>query len=342
MLEQYIVKPTQTVKQVVTAMDEEGIKAVAVVSDDQKLLGVFTAGDMRKYFLMGGDLNAEITTAMNSTPIVFHSLYEAREYPKKLIFYPIVDEDGKLVNVLGEQRSPESTTILNDVPVVIMAGGKGTRLYPYTQILPKALIPIGDLTITERIINSFRNYGCKNFHMILNHKAGMIRSYFNEVEKDYELSFEEEREFLGTGGGLQYLKGKVENTFFLSNCDVLLNADIECIYKTHKQSGNKITVVCAMMDVQIPYGVIDTNDSAELLNIKEKPELSYLTNTGIYVVEPEVIDELEENQFIHMTDIAMNYVRKGEKVGIFPISKKSWMDMGQIEEMEQMKEQLGV
>ena len=99
---------------------------------------------------------------------------------------------------------------------------------------------------------------------------------------------------------------------------------------------NKITVVCAMRDVTIPYGVVEVDDDARLLDIKEKPEYSFLTNTGLYVIEPEVVEELKNEEFIHMTDIAMKYVNQGERVGIFPISEKSWMDMGQIDEMEKM------
>ncbi len=342
MIEKYTVRPDQTVKEVITYMDEAHIKAVAVTEDDMSFRGIFTAGDMRKFFIRSGEMTTPITEAMNRDPIIFHSIYEARQYPKRLIFYPILDGDDHLVNVIGDEISEETATVLKDVPVVIMAGGKGTRLYPYTKILPKALIPIGEQTITERIIDSFRAYGCNDFYMILNHKSGMIKAYFNEIDKDYNLTFVEEEEFLGTGGGLTYLKGLIKGTFFLSNCDILMDADIECIYRTHCKDHNVVTLVCAMMDTTIPYGVVQTNDNAELLSIKEKPEYSHLTNTGLYVLESRVIEELKTGEFIHMPDIALRYVSQGERVGVFPVSKQSWMDMGQFSEMESMKERLGV
>lgn len=337
-----IVKPDKSVKDVLTIMDENSIKAVAVVDEDNRLLGLFTLGDMRKYFVQNGGLNEPITNAMNKKPIVFKSVYEAKRYNGKLIVYPIVDEDGHLINMLGNNIDEMYSNSLNDVSLVIMAGGKGTRLYPYTKILPKALMPIGELTISERIINLFKKYGCRDFHMILNHKAEMIKSYFMQLNKDYEITFEKEDAFLGTGGGLIYLKDNIKNTFFLSNCDILVDADLECIYKIHKKDGNKITIVCAMKDIEIPYGVVETNESSQLMSITEKPEYSFLTNTGLYVIEPEVLDDLKDKEFVHMTEIAMRYVRKGERVGVFPISEKSWMDMGQLDEMEKMKERLGV
>ena len=332
----YIVKNDRTVKDVVSYMDENLIRAVAVVDENDRFQGLFTFGDMRKYFINGGKLNGKITEAMNNSPVTFCTPYDAEKYEKKLTVYPIVNKDGLILDMVFDNNNLSQSTALKDVPLVIMAGGKGTRLYPYTRILPKALIPIGDLTISERIINMFKKFGCNNYHMILNYKADMIKSYFDQLEKDYTISYEIENKFLGTGGGLFLLKNIINETFFLSNCDILVDADLECIYKTHKMKNNKITIVCAMRDITIPYGVVEVNSNAELLNIKEKPEYSFMTNTGLYVVEPEVINDLKNEEFLHMTDIAMRYVNKGERVGIFPISEKSWMDMGQIDEMEKM------
>ena len=256
-----------------------------------------------------------------------------------------IDNLNLAVNCLIDhdvEKSKQISDELHDIPVVIMAGGKGTRLQPYTNILPKALIPIGEVTITERIIESFQKYGAKKFYLILNHKANMIKSYFNEVQKNYDLEYIEEKEFLGTGGGLSLLKGKIEGSFFLSNCDILINGDLECICRTHKREKNKITFVCAMKDIVIPYGVIETDNGGKIISIKEKPEFSFLTNTGVYMIESEVIHDLKENEMIHLPDIAKRYIQKGEKVGVFPVSEKAWMDMGQFSEMETMMKQLGV
>lgn len=342
MLEKYFVESNKNVKSVIAQMEENGIKAVLVVDEDKHLLGLFTMGDMRRFFLDNGELTASIEKAMNKNPIVFYSTLEAERYPEKLIVYPIVNKENVVTNIIVEGSIQEETDVLSNVPIVIMAGGKGTRLYPYTKILPKALIPIGEYTITERIIETFRRYGCKDFYMILNHKAEMIKSYFNDLTKEYNISFIKETKFLGTGGGLAYLKKKVTDTFFLSNCDILINADFECIYKTHKAEGNKITFVCAMKDMVIPYGIVETNSVGKIIALREKPEFSFLTNTGLYVVEPEVIEELEKDEFIHMPDIAKRYMDKGEKVGVFPISESSWMDMGQFSEMEAMLKHLGI
>ena len=347
MISKYLVKADRSVKEVIQHMEENFLKAVLITQGDRELLGLFSLGDMRHFFLNGGKLSDSITVAMNKEPIVFFSALEVEEDKKhrELIIYPIINENREVINVITDEKERNGLGVSNaleSIQVVIMAGGKVTRLYPYTKILPKALIPIGDYTISERIINNFQQYGCKHFVMILNHKANMIKTYFEEIDKEYRIDFEKESKFLGTGGGLALLKGKINNTFFLSNCDILIDADLECIYKTHKKEKNKITFVCAMKDVVIPYGIIETDSYGKITEIKEKPEFSFLTNTGVYVVEPEVIEELVDDEFIHLPDIAKRYIEKGEKVGVFPISEKSWMDMGQFNEMDSMVKRLGV
>lgn len=347
MWEKYIVNTRVTVKAAIEKMEKEKIKAVVIVDNNNKVAGLFSNGDMRSFFLRGGALSSNICDAMNSRPKLFYSDNEVDEERKHQIrvIYPIVDNDGKIVKILDFDNSNYNGKIsdaLQDIPLVIMAGGKGTRLYPYTKILPKPLIPIGDLTITERIISSFQRYGCKEVIMILNHKANMIKAYLNELDKDFSVSFVEEKTFLGTAGGLRLIKNEIHSTFFLSNCDILINADLECIYRTHKAKGNKITFVCSMKDIVIPYGVVETDQDGMITRMKEKPGFSFLINTGLYMIEPEVINDIEENEFVHLPDLAQRYLDKGEKVGVFPISEKAWMDMGQFNEMENMMKSLGI
>ena len=334
-MEKYLIDTNYTVKQTIEHMEANRIKGVIILDNEKKVVGLFSNGDMRSFFLKGGSLSTYITDAMNKNPKLFKSEEEVIEerMTRFRVIYPIVDDEGHVINVLDYERDPEDGIIsdaLSEVPLVIMAGGKGTRLYPYTKILPKPLIPIGDKTITERIIASFQKYGCNKVIMILNHKANMIKAYMNELNIDYSIDFAEEDKFLGTAGGLRLIKQKLNSTFFLSNCDILINADLECVYKTHKARGNKITFVCSMKDFEIPYGVVETNDDGLITSMQEKPGFSFLINTGLYMIEPEVLDDIGEDEFIHLPTLAERYLEKGEKVGVFPISEKAWLDMGQL------------
>lgn len=346
-LEIYKVSENENVKNVIEYMEKNNIKAVFVINNQNILQGLFTYGDMRKYFLQNGDLTSKISSAMNTNPVVFYSLEEARAVSKikKMVVYPIVDVEKHIIDAVFERDKGDNVKISNAlerIPLVMMAGGKGTRLYPYTKILPKALIPIGNITISEHIIQKFIKFGCQKVFFVLKHKGNMIKSYFNEMNKEYEIEYLEETKFLGTGGGLSLLKGKMNDTFFVSNCDIIVNADLECALETHRKEGNVITFICAMKDVIIPYGVIETNDRGQITNIREKPELSFLTNTGVYIIEPKVVEELEDDEYIHLPDIAQRYIEKGENVGVFPISEKAWFDMGQFSEMENMMKELGI
>ena len=175
---------------------------------------------------------------------------------------------------------------------------------------------------------------------MVNYKKNMIKSYFNDLEKDYTVHYADEEQPLGTGGGLALLRGKINTTFFLTNCDVLIDADFGDICDFHKRSGNLITVVCAFKHLTIPYGVIELGDEGEIKNVTEKPQMNFLTNTGVYVVEPRVIEELADGVSIGFPDIMENYRHAGEKIGVYPVSESSWMDMGQLEELENMRRRI--
>lgn len=335
-----------TIKEAIKKLDVTAKKILFVV-ENTKLIGTITDGDVRRWILKNGDLNYAVDNIMNRTPISLNirdkKLAKKTIKQKKIEAIPIVDDNNKIQDIvfLNERNESEKIREFNN-PVVIMAGGKGTRLYPYTKILPKPLIPIGEFSISERIIERFEKYGCKNFYLTVNYKKNMIKAYFDELEKNYDINYIEEEKFLGTGGSLYLLKNKINETFFLSNCDILVEADYFDILKYHKQSGNIITMVTSLKYYQIPYGVIKLNDNGEVVRTEEKPEFDYLVNTGFYILEPECINDIPENQFFHITNLINKYLKEGKKVGTYPITENSWLDMGEIKEMDRMIERLGL
>lgn len=345
MIKQIAVKPDMTLRDAVNYVDIETEKVICIVDDNQILLGIFTSGDLRRYAIASGDMSAKIGNVMNKTPIVCTKVQEAKKImiEKKLVAVPIVNDQGVLKDVIVTQNKQDNEVInnaLDNIPLVMMAGGKGTRLYPYTKILPKALIPIGETTISERIIKNFRKYGCKKVYFVLNYRAGMIKAYYQDIVSDYEVSFVEEEIFLGTGGGIKLLENKIRNTFIVTNCDILVNADFECALKTHKYNKNIMTLICAIKDIEIPYGVVNTDESGFIKEIIEKPDFSFLTNTGVYILEPEIFSYIQVNEFIHLPEIAKRCIEKGLNVGVFPVSSKAWLDMGEFSEMEKMIKEL--
>ena len=315
-------------------------KKVLFVVRDGKFVAAITDGDIRRWILKKGNLDAKVKQMANYSPKYLHEEEKAtaKEYMKKHVIeaLPIVNETNDIVSIVFQNdEEVESKKTLN-IPVVIMAGGLGKRLYPYTKILPKPLIPIGEIPIAEHIINRFKQYGIKKFFLIVNHKKNMIKAYFNEIEKQYDIIYVDEDQPLGTGGGLSLLKGKIDSTFILSNCDVLIDENYEKIYNHHRNEKNLITMVCSLKKVTIPYGVVEINDNGEIEQMREKPELSYFINTGMYIVEPKVIEDLDENTPYGFPDIIEKHKNNGEKIGVYPISENSWLDMGQLDEMDEM------
>lgn len=345
-IDNMLVSEDITILHALEMLDKTARKILFVVRE-RVLLATITDGDIRRWILSKGNLEAKVKEVANYNPkfLSWEQRKHAHSFMQEqcIVAVPIVNEKQEIVTIVFDNDREEAAYVsqeLKNVPVVIMAGGKGTRLYPYTKILPKPLIPVNDTPIIEHIINSFYRYGSRDFHLIVNHKKNMIKAYFAEMNTDYSVSYADEELPLGTGGGLCLLKGKIDSTFILTNCDILIQDNLADIYKLHREQGNIITMVCSAKNFVIPYGIVDINENGEIMEMKEKPALSFLTNTGCYIVEPKVIEELQDNIAIGFPDIIEKYRKQGERVGVYPISENSWLDMGQMNELKKMEQRL--
>lgn len=347
-LEKFFIQKDKTIRCAMEMIDQNTKGIVYVVDKDNKLLGTVTDGDIRRHILQSKSIDDKVDVVYNNNPR-FITTRNKQQLIKlfstlKVKSVPVLDKHHKITDIIFYdeimQDDIPDTTEKIDVPVVIMAGGKGTRLKPYTDIIPKPLIPIGDKTIVERIIDKFYDAGMTDFYMAINYKKNMIKGYFNEVDKPYNLTFIEEDIPLGTGGSLRLLDGSLNGTFFVTNCDILVECDLADVYNFHKQNNNKITLVTALKKYQIPYGVIKLNEEGNLDLIDEKPTSDYLVNTGIYVLESSVLKDVPLNEFFHITDLINIYTSRNEKIGVYPVSEQSYLDMGEHQEMEKMLKKL--
>ena len=225
-------------------------------------------------------------------------------------------------------------------PVVIMAGGFGTRLAPFTTILPKPLIPVGDKSIVEHIIDRFLPYGIDDFYMTVNHKFKIIKSYFEDVKKEYSLKLVKESKPLGTAGSLKLLKEEIDDVFIVTNCDIIIHADYSEIVDLHIESGFDITLVSSMMNYKIPYGICEIDKGGSLIEIKEKPEYNFLISTGMYILNKKILDYIPDNEFFHITHLMEKVKENGGSVGVFPISENSWDDTGEWDEYKKTVKRL--
>lgn len=331
-----------TVGESIMKLDSAG-KKVLLVTKEHRLTGIITDGDVRRWILKKGAFDADVSKMMHKDPRVVkkgeHEKAKNIMIDMQLVAVPIVDENNIPIDIIfwhdivGE---PERKYNEIEVPVVIMAGGKGTRLYPYTDILPKPLIPIGQTTILERIIDSFYKNGCKEFWLTLNYKKNLIKAYLDDKDKEYKVNYVEEESFLGTCGSIKLLENKIAGSFFVSNCDVLIDVDYAELLNYHQKNENELTVVTSLKHMQMPYGVIELNEGGAIHRIIEKPSYSCNINTGIYVMEASIIKYIPENQVFHMTDLMNRLLNENRKIGAYPITEQRWQDMGEIGEMRKM------
>lgn len=337
-----LISPYISIKQALKLMDSAAKKILFVVDAQNTILGSVTDGDIRRWILKGSTLDAKVVRIMNKKPVFLKGDYSINLVKEKMLSeaiecLPIVDGKNRIINAiwwmdLFNKKPVKIKTI--DAPVVIMAGGQGSRLSPFTQILPKPLLPIGDKTIIELIIDKFVEYGCYDFYLSVNYKANIIKAFFSDFDHEYKIKYILEDKPLGTAGSLYLLKNRIKKTFFVSNCDILIEADYVDILELHHRKRNKITLVTSMKNYAIPYGVCEIENGGTLKNIREKPEYDFLVNTGMYVLEPEVIESIKKNKFYNITDLIDIYIEKKESVGVYPVSEKSWLDMGQFEELK--------
>lgn len=340
-----VISEDDSLKHALEQLDKVTVKVLLVTDNRQAFVASITDGDVRRAILAGASLETMVSQVAN-----YHPLFLDRDdedaawkvmHERKISALPLLDKEKKIqkVYIVGENEQKRHIEKLN-VPIVVMAGGLGTRLYPYTKILPKPLIPVSDIPISERIIQSFQEIGCEEFHMIVNYKGNMIKAYFNDMDHGYNIHFWDEETPLGTGGGLYLLKDCISDIFVLTNCDILILDDVRKIVKHHKKEMNQVTMVCSLKNFTIPYGIVNFSEGGEISSFEEKPQLSFFTNTGYYILDPDVFKYISQSEKIGMPDIIDRMRKDGLKVGIYPISENAWLDMGQFDSMESMERRL--
>lgn len=329
--------PSASLIEAMKQMDEVKVK-VLFVFHEKEFVGLLTIGDIQRAIIKNIPLSEQVGKILNKNKI-YASIDNSEEEIKEKMHQiwadcmPVLDHEGKLHDIIfwKDVSCQEVTAERNPInlPVVIMAGGKGTRLKPLTNVIPKSLIPIGDKTILEEIMNQFESIGCQKFYMSINYKSDMIRFYLDQLDHHYDIDFFEEPKPLGTIGSVSLLKGIITTPFFVSNCDIIIDQDLRDVYEYHQNNHNDLTIVTAVKSFKIPYGVIETGEDGLMTGLQEKPEQTYMINTGVYILNPELIDEIPEGEFFHITHLMEKIKQRDGRIGCFPVSENAWRDMGE-------------
>lgn len=318
-------------------MDTIMVKTLFVFNEEH-FVGIVTLGDIQRAIINNIALKEPVSRILDRNKI-YGSVLEGDDAIKEKMrrmraeVMPILDENGELVDVWFWQTFFTNAELTQrekiNLPVVIMAGGKGTRLKPITNVIPKPLVPVGDKTILEVIMDQFEGIGCHKFYMSVNYKADMMKYYLSQLDHKYDIEFFMEDKPLGTIGSVSLLKGKITTPFFVSNCDSINEQDYRDVWDYHVENHNDLTIVTMVKTFKIPYGVIETGEDGLMTALSEKPELTYQVNTGVYILNPSCIDEIPEGEFFHITHLMEKIKARGGRVGCFPVSEHAWKDMGE-------------
>ena len=336
-INKHIIARNESLLMALKRMDEQKVKTLFVFEGDH-FEGLLTLGDIQRAIIKNNALSEPVSLVLSKDKIYGYvnegevSIKEKMRRMRAEVM-PILDEKDELVDVWFWDDIFMQSEIMErqqiDLPVVVMAGGKGTRLKPITNVIPKPLVPIGDKTILEEILDRFEEIGCSKFYMSVNYKSDMMRFYLDQLEHKYDIDFFMEDRPLGTIGSVALLKGKINTPFFVSNCDIVMDQDMRDVYDYHCENHNDLTIVTAVKSFRIPYGVIETAEDGLMTALKEKPELTYMINTGVYILNPGCIDEIPQGEFFHITQLMEKIKSRGGRVGCFPVSEHAWKDMGE-------------
>ena len=323
-------------RQVMEAIDRSAMQ-LALVVEDGAFRGLLTDGDIRRAILKGISLDAPATDVMRIDPVVFHPRdskdYVIRKMRKHQINHaPLLDEDGRIVDlyILNDLLSKKSRSN----PVLLMAGGLGTRLRPLTENMPKPLLKVGNMPILETILTGFIENGFSRFFVSVNYKSEMIESYFGDGSRwDVDIKYLHERKRLGTAGALCLLPKELQEPVVVMNGDLLTKVDFGEFLDHHVSEGAAATMGVREYSWQVPYGVIEMEDG-QISRITEKPVHRCYVNAGMYVLSPEAIRLVPTEEYLDMPELFRRIMAEGGRTAAYPV-RGYWMDIGQMEDFRQ-------
>jgi len=256
---------------------------------------------------------------------------------KGILHIPIIDNNRVLI---GLETLPQlSVKIVYENPVVIMAGGFGTRLHPLTKDLPKPLLKVGDKPILETILGQFINAGFVNFYFSLHYRADMVMDYFGNGSKwGANIQYVQEDKQLGTAGSLGLIpKNRIKAPIIIMNGDLLTKVNFKSLLEYHNEHDGIATMCVREYDFQVPFGVVEVKEQF-VTTIKEKPVNKFLVNAGIYVLNPETISVIDGKGYLDMTNFLESQIKNGKKISTFPLHEY-WLDIGRMDEYEMAHKQ---
>ncbi len=327
-----------SIRDALIQLDRSRLQVVFVEDDSGRLVGAVSDGDIRRGLLAGVALDDRVTTVMNPAPAVVGPTatqddVEALKLGRGIRVVAVVDDAGRIVDVVGEG---ERIATPLPTPVVLMAGGRGQRLYPITKDIPKPLVPLGDVPMIDIILGRLHALGFRTVHVSVNHLGHLIEEHLGDGTRlGLDISYLHESAPLGTAGALAQLKGVVDSTIVVMNSDLLTKVDLRRMLDVHRRAGASATIGVREYGFEIPFGVV-RRDGDRVTALAEKPHHRELVNAGIYTLEPHALSSLEAGEFCDMPTLLSRLIEDERHVGAFEIHDE-WIDVGRPEDLERAR-----
>jgi dTDP-glucose pyrophosphorylase len=330
-----------SIKEAIKVLNKYGSKTIIVINNSKKLSGTLSDGDIRKSILKGYSLEDKINKIYNKNPIFLKKnqidIKKIKEIfiKEKIDLIPIVNSKKKIVKIFNykdlfnfDQIDNKNLQSQNKVGVVIMAGGEGLRMQPYTKIFPKPLLPVKNDTIIDLIIENFLKFKFNNFYITTNYKYQIIDNHLKKIKFEIKYKLIKEDKKLGTAGSLEKLKNCEEDIFFVTNCDILINENYKNIIKYHQKNKNDLTIISSKKIISFPYGICEVDNKRKFLSFKEKPHYNFLINIGFYLINKKNFRFIKKNQNIDMNELILKFQKLNKRIGIYEVDYDKWKDFG--------------
>lgn len=339
--------PTSTLRDAVQLIEDMRQGIAALTNEGGELLGTLTDGDIRRCILKGGDLDTAATWAMNASPLTAAEGASDRELlamlrESELEAVPIINPSNHLIRIAHlRDLIPETHKkggAEGFAAAVIMAGGEGQRLRPITETIPKPMVDIGGMPLIERHVRHLNRAGIHRLFIAVNYLAEKIEGHFNNSPIDATINYLREKEKMGTAGALSLLPDLPDDPLLVFNSDIIHTADYANLLRFHVERGAAMTVAAVEHYIQVPYGVIRTDDD-QLVDLEEKPSERFLCNAGIYVLGAAARPYISNGRFINMTDIMLEMKRAGETINVFPLHEY-WADIADLADLKRVRDEI--
>lgn len=338
-MKKYIIPQTASIKEALVALNQISTESqsLLVVNEEEKLVGTLTDGDIRRGLILGAEISDCVGKIMHRNfKYILKSKFDVallkKNREENILFIPVLDEEQHIIEIINLKTSKSHLPF----DAVLMAGGKGERLRPLTEKIPKPLVKVGNKCIIDYNVDNLIAYGIRHINVTVNYLGEQIEEHFNEPRNGVRVLTFREPYFLGTMGSIKFIESFYNDYILIMNSDIFTDIDFEDFFLHFCEHEADMSVAAVPYNVSIPFGILEL-EGRNIKGVKEKPKYDYYANAGIYLIKKSVLPEIPNDTFFNATDLIEKLIKNNKKVIRYPLNG-TWIDIGQHSELEKARD----